>query len=96
MSIGNQPIGTPRNGQTSSFDASEYCSLYRKQFNVTYCPAEITTGLVDLSHLPFAGVIAVGVAASLLLVGGSSVSVVKFSSLPRHNDIMGTSSVADN
>lgn len=59
-------------GQTSTFNVSEYCSLYRKQFNVAYCPAETTTtraNVLDLSQLPFIEIIAIGVAAFLLLIG---------------------------
>jgi len=59
--------------QTSSFNVSEYCGLYRKQFGVNYCPAENTTttraGILDLSKLPFIEIIAIGAAAVLLLIG---------------------------
>jgi hypothetical protein len=60
-------------GQTATFNVSQYCSLYRKQFSVSYCPAEASTttrmGFLDLSRLPFIGIVAISVAALLLLIG---------------------------
>lgn len=65
--------GVNLTGQTSTFNVSQYCSLYRKQFNVAYCPAEASTptaaGFLDLSRLPLIAVIAISVAAFLLLIG---------------------------
>ncbi|HMK83089.1 MAG TPA: hypothetical protein VK503_05185 [Candidatus Bathyarchaeia archaeon] len=67
LSIANLP------GQTATFNVSQYCSLYRKQFGVAYCPAEASTttemGFLDLSRLPFIGMVAISVAALLLLIG---------------------------
>jgi len=66
LSIANLP------DQTATFNVSQYCSLYRKQFGVAYCPAEASTtkmGFLDLSRLPFIGIVAISVAALLLLIG---------------------------
>jgi len=57
--------------QTSTFNLSEYCSLYRNQFNVTYCPAETTTqtGLLNLSAMSSIQIGAIVVAAVIMLSG---------------------------
>jgi hypothetical protein len=57
--------------QTSTFNLSEYCSLYRNQFNVTYCPAETTTetGLLNLSGMSSIQIAAIVVAGVIMLSG---------------------------
>jgi len=57
--------------QTSTFNLSEFCSLYRNQFNVTYCPAETTTqtGLLNLSGMSPIQIGAIVVAAAIMLFG---------------------------
>jgi len=62
---------TLSSNQTSTFNLSEYCSLYRSEFNVTYCPAETTiqSGLVNLSGMSSIQIGAVLVAALIMLSG---------------------------
>ena len=57
--------------ESSTFNVSEYCSLYRKEFEVSYCPAETTSaaGPLNLSGLSFIGIVGVLIAAVLMLSG---------------------------
>jgi hypothetical protein len=58
---------------SQTFDVSRYCSLYRKQFNVSHCPAETATAakstFLDLSLMSPLEIIVVSVAAFLMLIG---------------------------
>jgi hypothetical protein len=57
--------------EPSTFNVSEYCSLYRKEFEVSYCPAETTSasGHLSLSGMSLIGVVGVLIGAVLMLGG---------------------------
>ncbi|HKM78321.1 MAG TPA: hypothetical protein VJZ03_04535 [Candidatus Bathyarchaeia archaeon] len=77
LAIASVPLLTNHLGQSGNFNLVEYCSRYREQFNVTYCPAEATKPTIfsSLMDMPFE-VLGIGIALTLLL-SGFAITVVE-------------------